>query len=82
MNFLPVVLNVIDTVVGPVAETYLQDLEEIVREYKETGITVRQNYIAGDSGLLWFAMRAYTCETRKFRHLRDALDWLVGGDEE
>lgn len=82
MNALPIVLNIIEAEEGPVAETYLQDLEEIVREYKETGITVRQNYIAGDSGLLWFAMRAYTCETRKFRRLRDALDWLVGGDEE
>ena len=77
MNFLPVVLNVIDTVVGPVAEIDPDIMDAIKAEHKRMGLAVRQNYIAKAHGRGWYAMRAYTCETEGFACISDALDWVT-----
>lgn len=81
MNGLPIVLSVIDTEMGPVAETYLHYLEEIMDEHERTGLAVHQDYIAED-GPCWIAMRAYSCEIEEFYSRKDAIDWLTGGDDE
>ena len=77
MNILPVVLNVIDTVVGPVAEIDPDTMDAIQQEHEMTGLKVRQNYIAKAHGRGWYAMRAYTCETEGFASIADALDWVT-----
>ena len=77
MNILPVVLNVIDTVVGPVAEIHLDSMEAIRQEHELTGLKVRQNYIAKAYGRGWYAMRSHTCETEGFASIADALDWVT-----
>ena len=77
MNVLPVVLNVIDTVVGPVAEIDPDTMDAIQQEHKRVGLAVRQNYIAKAYGRGWYAMRAYTCETEGFASIADALDWVT-----
>lgn len=76
MNVLPVVLNVIDTEVGPVAEIDLGFMEAIKSEHKRVGLAVRQDYIAED-GPRWYAMRSYSCETKEFYSRKDAIDWLT-----
>ena len=81
MNFLPIVLNVIDTDLGPIAEIDPDTLDVIKQEHELTGLKVRQSYIAEDC-CGWIAMRAHTCETEGFDHIRDAIDWLTGEDEE
>lgn len=81
MNVLPVVLNVIDTVVGPVAEIDPDTMDAIRQEHERVGLAVRQSYIAEDC-CGWIAMRAHTCETEGFDHIRDAIDWLTEEDEE
>ena len=77
MNVLPVVLNVIDTEVGPVAEINLDSMDAIKAEHKRVGLIVRQNYIAKAYGRGWYAMRSYTCETEGFASIADALDWVT-----
>lgn len=77
MNVLPVVLNVIDTVVGPVAEIDPDTMDAIKAEHKRVGLAVRQNYIAKAYGRGWYAMRSYTCETEGFACISDALDWVT-----
>ena len=77
MNFLPVVLNVIDTVVGPVAEIDPDTMDAIQQEHELTGLKVRQNYIAKAYGRGWYAMRSHTCETEGFASIADALDWVT-----
>ena len=77
MNVLPVVLNVIDTVVGPVAEIDPDTMDAIKAEHKRVGLAVRQSYIAKAYGRGWYAMRAYTCETEGFASIADALDWVT-----
>ena len=81
MNVLPVVLNVIDTDLGPIAEIDPDTLNVIKQEHELTGLKVRQSCIAEDC-CGWIAMRAHTCETEGFDHIRDAIDWLTEEDEE
>ena len=77
MNFLPVILNVIDTELGPIAEIDPDTMDAIQQEHETTGLKVRQNYIAKAYGRGWYAMRAYTCETEGFACIADALDWVT-----
>ena len=81
MNFLPVILNVIDTELGPIAETDPDTIEVIRQEHDLTGLKVRQSYIAEGYGY-WVAMRAHSCETEEFSCIRDAIDWLTEEVEE
>ena len=80
MNFLPIVLNVIDTELGPIAETYSDTIDAIQQEHETTGLKVRQSYIAEDYGG-WIALRAHSCETEEFSCIRDAIDWLTEEDD-
>ena len=77
MNFLPLVLNVIDTVVGPVAEIDPDSMDAIQQEHETTGLKVRQSYIAKAYGCGWYAMRSHTCEIEGFASIADALDWVT-----
>ena len=77
MNVLPVVLNVIDTEVGPVAEIDPDTMDAIQQEHEMTGLKVRQSYIAKAYGRGWYAMRSHTCETEGFASIADALDWVT-----
>ena len=80
MNFLPIVLNVIETELGPIAETYPDTIDAIQQEHEATGLKVRQSYIAKAYGCGWYAMRAHSCETEGFDHISDAIDWLTEED--
>ena len=80
MNFLPVVLNVIDTELGPIAEIDPDTMDAIQQEHETTGLKVRQSYIAKAYGSGWYAMRSHSCETEGFEHIRDAIDWLTEED--
>ena len=80
MNFLPIVLNVIDTELGPIAETYPDTIDAIQQEHETTGLKVRQSYIAEGYGY-WVAMRSHSCETEEFSCIRDAIDWLTEEDD-
>ena len=81
MNFLPVVLNVIDTELGPIAEIDPDTMDAIKQEHTVTRLKVCQSYIAKADGRGWYAMRAHTCETEGFEHIRDAIDWLTDEDD-
>lgn len=81
MNFLPIVLNVIDTELGPIAEIDPDSMDAIQQEHETTGLKVRQSYIAKAYGSGWYAMRAHSCETEGFEHIRDAIDWLTEEDD-
>lgn len=81
MNFLPIVLNVIDTELGPIAEIDPDSMDAIRQEHDLTGLRVRQSYIAKAHGIGWIAMRSRSCETGGFKHIRDAIDWLTEEDD-
>ena len=77
MNFLPIVLNVIETDLGPIAEIDPDTMDAIRQEHTVTKLKVCQSYIAKADGRGWYAMRAHSCETEGFDHISDAIDWLT-----